>query len=283
MKRISLIVPTLDKFESVIQLLKSVEKSIVIEIVEIVIIDQNLDYELCNYIQSKFFDLNIVYLRSTVKGLSKARNKGLSYAQGDIIVFSDDDVIYKDDYFSKLLIFERNNPSTDVFISKLLNIENDEHYTIEPKPLYLTNGLINYMSCCSVTLNVRKESIISFNEKLGAGEYFGACEDSDFVMRLFRNKAKFNYFEDLIVRHPKFMKNQKGFDRIKSYSLGFGAFYKIQIKRGGRYQLYFIKSFIILIIRSIGGMILDPINFKHYYYSLIYKLKGYLKFSYDNL
>lgn len=283
MKQISLIVPTIGKFKSVIQLLNSVELSKDSRNIEVIIIDQNLNSKLKDYVYLEFKNLNIIYLKSSTKGLSKARNMGLLHASGDIIVFSDDDVIYKTDYFLNLLLIESKNPSTDVFIAKLLNVENDEFYTSPPDPLYLSNGLINYMSCCSVTLNVRKEYVINFNEELGAGEYFGACEDSDFVLQLFQNKAKFNFFEELIVRHPKFIKNQKEFNRIKSYSLGFGAFYKIQIKKGGVYKLYFIKSFLILLIRSFGGMILDPKNFKYYYYSFIFKLKGYLKYRNDNL
>lgn len=283
MKEISLIVPTIGKFESVIQLLNSVESAEGFGDIEVIIIDQNLNSKLKDYVYLEFNNLNIIYLKSSIKGLSKARNKGLLHANGDVIVFSDDDVVYKTDYFLNLLIIENKNPSTDVFIAKLLNIENDEFYTSPPDPLYFSNGLINYMSCCSVTLNVRKESIINFNQELGAGEYFGACEDSDFVLQLFRNKVKFNFFEELIVRHPKFVKNQQEFSRIKNYSLGFGAFYKIQIKKGGVYQMYFIKSFLILLIRSFGGMILDPKKSKYYYYSFIYKLKGYLKYSDDNL
>jgi hypothetical protein len=30
-------------------------------------------------------------------------------------------------------------------------------------------------------------------------------------------------------------------------------------------------------------MLLDPKKSKYYYYSFIYKLRGYLKYSYDNL
>jgi Glycosyltransferases, probably involved in cell wall biogenesis len=68
---------------------------------ELIVIDQNDDDKAYKIIKKFQNDINIIYLKVSFKGLSKARNYGLNYASGQIIAFPDDDCEYPNDFIGK--------------------------------------------------------------------------------------------------------------------------------------------------------------------------------------
>ena len=90
---ISIVIPTYNRFPYIIDTIKSLNYDIELLKGEIIIIDQS-DLEISVQIKNSLKGFkNVKYFYCNVKSLPYARNLGFSYAEGDIILFLDDDII----------------------------------------------------------------------------------------------------------------------------------------------------------------------------------------------
>ena len=73
----------------------------------------------------------------------------------------------------------------------------------------------------------RNGSSLRFNEKLGAGNYLGSCEDSDILYRALKSSKNIVYKPEVQIYHPHYSSDTNMNEgKVKSYGLGFGAFCK---------------------------------------------------------
>jgi len=124
---------------------------------------------------------------------------------------------------------------------------------------------------------------IKFDETLGAGQYFGSSEESDFLFNLLKTNRNIKFSKHIFVYHPVVEINQENYkNRSISYGLGKGAFFKKHLVDLNFYYLYlFILQMLILPILSILKS-----SFKCSRYLLRYKLNlfiyswlGYIKYK----
>ena len=87
----SIIIPTINRRIEAQQLLESICKLNYEKISEIIIVDQNKENFLEEIVNKFKKIVPIVHKRVEFKGAAKARNYGAEYANGDILVFPDDD------------------------------------------------------------------------------------------------------------------------------------------------------------------------------------------------
>lgn len=85
---VSVILPTLNRYNYLLQILKDLEAQTYRNF-EVIVIDQSKPYQEDFYHQ---FDLNLRLIRQEERGLWKARNAGVINAQGELIAFTEDDV-----------------------------------------------------------------------------------------------------------------------------------------------------------------------------------------------
>jgi glycosyltransferase involved in cell wall biosynthesis len=90
--RFSIIIATIHRTEEILRLLKSIADQQYNDL-EILIVDQNNDERLNPILSQYRSRFPLLHLRSP-KGLSRARNEALTFAQGEIICFPDDDCWY---------------------------------------------------------------------------------------------------------------------------------------------------------------------------------------------
>ena len=123
------------------------------------------------------------------RGIGLSRNNALIRASGDILLFADDDVTYKDGY-SDIVIseFERLTQA-DIIIFNVpsTNPERAEYLNSRTKRLHFFNCL----RYGTFRIAVRAESIyrkrICFSRLFGGGSRYGSGEDSIFLMDCVRN------------------------------------------------------------------------------------------------
>ena len=94
--KFSLILATLDRSKEIKECLNSLTVQEEQDF-EIIVIDQS-DNDKTKTIVERFNTLNIKYYAVDFKGLSKARNYGLQYAEGEYACLLDDDAIYTRNY-----------------------------------------------------------------------------------------------------------------------------------------------------------------------------------------
>lgn len=220
----SLIIATLGRKKELLELIESIKNSdYEISNLEIIIVDQNekgfLDKEL-----SKFENLNIKHIHSDIKGLSYNRNIGLSYASGDIICFPDDDCKFYENTLNEVsnILLSSN---IDFCMGQIYDRETKKDVIKKwSKKEFKVNRFNSYFINSSITMFIKKEYILNFDENLGVGARFGSCEDADLIYKILENKAKGIYTPNIELWHPEPNYQEISLEKVKNYASGFGYF-----------------------------------------------------------
>lgn len=220
----SLVIATLGRKKELLELIESIKNSdYETNNLEIIIVDQNekgfLDKEL-----SKFENLNIKHIHSDIKGLSYNRNIGLSYASGDIICFPDDDCKFYENTLNEVSnILLRSN--IDFCMGQIYDRETKKDVIKKwSKKEFKVNRFNSYFINSSITMFIKKEYILNFDENLGVGARFGSCEDADLIYKILENKAKGIYTPKIELWHPEPNYQEISLEKVKNYASGFGYF-----------------------------------------------------------
>lgn len=211
---ISVIIPCYNSAHMVSQTLDSVLNSTHKDY-EIILVNDGSNDNLSEVISSYLNDNRIKYIEQENKGLSGARNTGISAAEGEYLVFLDaDDLIYPNKLKTQKEYLD-NHPDTDVVYShSQWFIEDDFSNTREVKfPVYTGNVLKQLICGNFIHVNsvmVRKVAVVNaglFDEALRE------LEDWDLWLRLALGGSKFGFtpgvHSKVRIRKGSMTSNQK--------------------------------------------------------------------------
>ncbi len=191
--RFAIVVATRNRGAKIVALMESVLANDV-QNFEMVIIDQSTD-ETTKHALSPFLkDGRIRYLHSSLVGLSKARNLGISSTSAPIIIITDDDCSVPKHWLSGLgEPFERHAKVGVVFCS-VVPVPVDAP-GLTPHIIFEGNTIVRdardvWRSTNALSLGagmaIRRtmfDAVGGFDELLGAGAKFGSSEDNDLSWR----------------------------------------------------------------------------------------------------
>jgi glycosyltransferase involved in cell wall biosynthesis len=271
--KFSLIMATLGRSIEVEQFCISLVRQIYTHF-ELIVVDQNNDsrvLDICEKYKNLFF---IKYIKSNQTGLSRNRNVGLKYVQGDVIAFPDDDCEYKPDTLQFVNDFFNKNNNHKLFS---INYTDKISGVVKFSSRKDRIRLVNFMKyACSITIFLGREAVNGcfFDEQFGVGEKFGACEESEFLMHLLSAGVTGIYDGTYFIFHPE-KKKQYNISRIYSSGMGCGAFHKKCI---WHYKsCFFFLRFCWLLIRNIAAIVVCKQK-KYYFYSLKGKIDGFREY-----
>lgn len=125
------------------------------------------------------------------KGVGLSRNNALLRADGDIVLFSDDDIVYNEGYAKAVLDAFEANPDIDMIFFNFDVAEDRQTYHIEKK------GRIRSYNCGrypTYSLAVRREVLhkkgITFSLLFGGGAKYSNGEDSLFIKQCIKSGMK---------------------------------------------------------------------------------------------
>ncbi len=223
--KFSLIVATYGRDKEVEMLLNSIRNTDYNkEKLEVIIVDQNDNNNIANIVTG-FPDIKINHIKSNIKGLSRNRNIGIKEATGEIIAFPDDDCEYlKDTLESVQKAFDEHR--CDVVMGRIVKRDGSDSLRSWSKNKHGITKNNFYTKCSSITMYLKNDKdFIYFNERLGVGNYFGSCEDTDILYRSLKANNKVVYDPSIVIYHPHYDSNHNMADsKVISYGLGFGAF-----------------------------------------------------------
>lgn len=243
---------------------------------EIIIVDQSKNF-CCE--QLKSFP-NVIYIKSNVQGLSHCRNIGLSQAQGDIIAFPDDDCFYDETTINIVLSTFTENPKIDIILGRQVDpntnsspkFQGDVSDNVSIKKLnYYGNSVTIFVRCLSDNFKS-----ITFDERFGAGTYFGSHEETDYLLQHLKYGANILYQPDIIIYHLIDGYSDWEKDKTISYARGMGAYYK---KNCFEYTF----SLLTLVLRPFVGCLLACFQFDYHkaryrYWRLIGNIAGFITY-----
>lgn len=203
MPAVSLIVATVERTKELGPLFESFAAQTFKDF-EVIVVDQNTDERLSPYVeQARQLGLTVKHLKHRPANLSAARNVGIEAAVGEWVGFPDDDCWYDAALLERLQHrFRCTDPLSGAAVQ----------WFEEGVPSGLTSNLTWERSSMFRDIPVasfqlffhRKlfEKIGNFDCRLGVGLWFGAGEETDFVLRALRAGALVTYEQSAVVHHP---------------------------------------------------------------------------------
>jgi hypothetical protein len=274
--KFSIIFTTIDntRKKEILRLLDSLKKVNVK--LQIIFIYQKNKFNIDKMILSKLSTFSeIIKKEICVTSLSNARNIGLNYVTGDIIVFSDDDCWYNETILSDVekYFFTSN---IDILCTNVYDPIINKYYGNRPIDI----KEINLFNICklpiSVGIFVKKETIdkIRFNENIGAGTNIGSGEETFFLYELFKKNKKIIYDGNLNVYHPANYSDNYNIDKAYLYGIGFGYINALILKdKNFKHMFYFIY----IVFRSMLGIFIKLLTFNKNYNIYVKRFKGIIK------
>lgn len=215
MIKLSIIIPTLNRDIYLKSTLESIKHQLFDFKYEIIIIDQNVnEVEKRNSIlNKKIKDENITYLHLPGKGVVFGRNEAIHNAQGEIILFIDDDVKIEDKYFlQKHLNNYTEKEEISAVCGREINPSGNNYceslnYNRDIPLLDIFHFPRNYSKRIEATIfstcnsSIRKKVLLKLGcfDKDFKGASYG--DDSDLALRLTNEGYKIIYDPETVLMH----------------------------------------------------------------------------------
>jgi glycosyltransferase involved in cell wall biosynthesis len=197
-----LIVATVDRVTELERLLASLERQ-THDRFRILLVDQNEDDRL-DEVVSRFGSLELERLRAP-RGLSRARNAGLSRLGGDVIAFPDDDCVYPEDLLERVARRFAGDPALDGLTGRAADAGGGSSPSWARAGAELTRENL-WNRAISFTIFLRApvvKAVGEFDEQLGlgSGRAWSSGEETDYLVRAVDKGARIVYDPRLVVLH----------------------------------------------------------------------------------
>jgi GT2 family glycosyltransferase len=216
--------------------------------IELIVVDQSTDRlaePLLSTYQSSF---QITYLTAPL-GLSRARNEGLKYVNGEVVAFPDDDCEYPRAVLSQIEEILVLQPETQVVLGRWED-RFGKNYALrfDSKEGFVDKWSVGRRVSSTAMFFRREviEQVGSFDEELGVGAYWGSSEDVDYVLRSIEEGFRVFYHPKLVIWHPNSNQEECGasaLEKLHKYAMGTG-----RVIRKHDYPIWFI---VYVVMRSL--------------------------------
>ena len=175
---------------------------------ELIFADQNLDGRVTPYVeQARALGFAVRHLRLDKPNLSAARNAALMVATGEWVAFPDDDCWYEPETLAAVRHAAQNRSQVGAFVICWV-----EHYDAGCRPSPDQRDRLTLDAwrrfrggdASSITLFMRREAVVrvgGFDERLGVGQFYGAGEETDLILRLLTDGVEIMRLSSARVHH----------------------------------------------------------------------------------
>jgi len=249
---------------------------------ELIIVDQNKDDKVSSIIKNYENKFKILHLKSEL-GLSKARNVGLKYCQGDIIGFPDDDCYYPQTLLENVAKMFLENVDFDGITGRSADINSGQFESYFHKQSGMIDIFNVWKRATSYTIFLRRSLVLKIGEfdkllGVGAGTIWGSAEEMDYLIRAIKNCNRIYYQPSIFVNHPVYenIYTEKVVDRNYKYGAGYGG-----VLRKHQYPIWYVMYvFARPLVASILSFLAGKFKKSKYYYSMFWgRVQGYLKWN----
>lgn len=159
------------------------------------------------------------------KGLAKSRNNALKLASGDIGLFADDDVNYRESYIDTVEKAFLSNPEIDIALFKIKTDPGEPEYKNYPDQQFGLEKVLYAPSSVEIAFKIDsiRKSGIFFDERFGAGrELVINNEETIFIEDCLEKGLKVIFVPEYIVEHPyeSTIKSVPKYDKKRTWVTG---------------------------------------------------------------
>lgn len=234
MTQFSLVLATVGRTETLDRLFDSLVGQTFSDF-EVIVVDQNPDERVLPMLErARARGLSIQHLRQQEANLSNARNRGMQQARGEVVAFPDDDCWYESctlqaafDCFNRELALaglvanwveqgEATSPGVDRELLQLGAWRRFRGGHASSISLFLRRDLLQRLE--------------GFDPRFGVGQWFGAGEETDLLLRALASGAAIRRDHSVRVHHRFLSASERkpmagGFAAVRRRQRGAGAVY----------------------------------------------------------
>jgi glycosyltransferase involved in cell wall biosynthesis len=208
---------------------------------ELIVVDNNSTDDTKSVIENfaPKMPLPLRYCFEPDQGLSHARNTGIDFAKGRLIIFTDDDCIVDANWIIEILAAFRSDPELAILGGRV------ERYNHADKPVTLRQlneerrfsspqQVFTLLPGCNMAFRRSVVDMVGkFDVNFGAGKKIPSAEDSDFFYRAYRLGYKMVYLPKVLIFHNHGRRTNLQVDKLtRGYVIGQGAFYCKHLLKG---------------------------------------------------
>lgn len=281
MPAFSLVVATVDRRDQLASLFKSLRAQSIDDF-EIIVVDQNPKGFIDDIVREFADFLRINHVREGRRGVSRARNIGLSLATGDVITFPDDDCEYSPNLLCEVTAAFAANPH----LSGVSVASRDKNFEGRIARFSGKRGEITKLNilrrCIEFGIFVKRTALgdSQFDELMGVGAEtpWWSDEGPDLLIPLLRRGHQIGYFPHIVIFHPNPVKVYDERAILRSYRYGCGRGHFL---RKHTYPIWFVLYVWALYAAGIliGLLQAKPGKCKYYLVGLKGRIRGYFSSS----
>ena len=228
----SVIMCTYNRDKYIYNVLKSIaDNKISVDQYEIVLVNNNSNDNTeaeCNRFTTDYPDVKFRYFIERNQGLSYARNRGIQEANGDLLVYVDDDALINDEYLQTYIKFFEEHPEIDAAGGPIIPKYETEEPSWMSGKLYVGDKVREFPSHSfpgGGNAAYRKsvfDKVGLFNVELGRkGNSLIGAEEKDIFDKMTTLGMRFFYLPTAILYHliPEKKLTKEYFDNL-TYSIG---------------------------------------------------------------
>ena len=240
--RISVLVCTRNRAQSIRQCIESILQSDVAEM-ELLVVDQS-DGTVTRDALAGLDDPRLRYPSTPTRGLARARNVGIEASAGSIVLFTDDDCYVEVDWVRRFLDEFDRDPTLDAVYGRVVPYGEGGPGQTCPTIMKSTEPrLVEGLNDERVQQAVGHGNSMAFQRRcferhglflewLGAGTPMKGGEDTDFSFRLLRDGARIYYSPKPLAYHDNWMPIADSQRQLYGYVRSGGVVYTRFVLRG---------------------------------------------------
>jgi glycosyltransferase involved in cell wall biosynthesis len=231
---------------------------------EILILDQSRDDATETIAQELAQgDSRVRYSRLDQRGLSRAYNRGVAEARGELVAFTDDDCIAPRGWLRAVAGAFAREPETELLYGQVLA-------PIDPRDERRGEGVIPTLPITKLERLSRRhgfrvfgmganfatrrrtwERVRGFDEILGGGGPLQSAQDFDYAYRVYRSGGTILLDPSVIVHHYGFRANNEWPETVGSYGIGVGGFYLKHVRSGDAYAGFLLTRSVLKVMARV--------------------------------
>jgi cellulose synthase/poly-beta-1,6-N-acetylglucosamine synthase-like glycosyltransferase len=279
---ISLIICTRDRCRKLVHHLESLHCITFERSWEIIIVDNGSVDETAAVVHEfiRSASAPVIFESEPRLGKSNALNTALAIAQGEIIVFTDDDCYPAPDFLSRVWTAFQNHSVGYVTGRVLLHDPADAPEAINESTIPLTFPGRRYLypgTVMGANMAFRRQvlsDVGGFDPLFGPGAPFHSTEDLDVGSRASAKGWMGQYHPEVIVRHHHERRASDVARLAKYYAIGTGAYYVKLLLRGHEF-LWFARG-----VYEFGGRITKWYGGRFFWQTIFWEAFGAAKYVY---
>jgi cellulose synthase/poly-beta-1,6-N-acetylglucosamine synthase-like glycosyltransferase len=256
---LAVVVSTIGRSEEFTRLIESVEASPVAASVEFVVVDQSADQQCAQVARSREWTMS-VQVATSGRGASLGRNTGLALTSAPIVVFPDDDAWYTGDTLGTIVAAFAADPQLAALCGRQVTSDGRPsmlRWQAEPGPVTARNFLRTSIMSTMFFRRAWLDRVGPFDEDMGVGSagWYGACEESDLLLRVIEAGGDVRYRPDIVVtqQEPRDEPDDAFVTKMLKYGCGQGHLWRKRHLPNSQLAYFLARKLVASAVRFARG------------------------------